>query len=95
MGVGTKPERLRFRTDAGAGFGDEEGFQVAEEVGGVGGGGFVLDVVGGVVVHPVEIVAAFDEGSFFGGEGWEAGAELLDLGRVSGVESGVGIRGEG
>jgi len=47
------------------------------------------------VVHPVEIVAAFDEGSFFGGEGWEAGAELLDLGRVSGVESGVGIRGEG
>ena len=74
MWVGTQPEGLRFWADAFSGLGDEEGFEVSEEVVCWGSGAFMLDIVGGVVVHAVEIVAAFYESRFFGGPGWEAGA---------------------
>ena len=41
-----------------------------------GGDWLVLDVVGAVVVHAVEVVGAFKEGGLFGCEFGEAGAEL-------------------
>ena len=40
----------------------------------------MLDVVGGVVVHAVEVIGAFYESGFFGGEGWETVSELLHHG---------------
>jgi len=79
LGVGTEPEGLCFGTDAGSGFRDEERLEVSEEIVKGRRAGFVFDVVCGVVVHAVEVVAAFYERGFFWREGWEAGAELLDL----------------
>jgi len=75
--VRAQPEGLRLRADAVAVLALEERLEVAEEVVGVGGRGLVLDVVGGVVVHAVEVVGALDEGGLGGREGRQAVAELL------------------
>lgn len=77
---------MRFWTDAFAALGDKEGLEVSEEIVIGRRGGFVLDVVCGVVVHAVEIVRAFDESGFFGGEGGQTGAELFYLVEVSVVK---------
>lgn len=94
--VGAQPERLGLGADVIAILGLEERLEVAEEVVVGGGGGLVLDVVGGVVVHAVEVVGALDERDFLGGEGGEAVAELLlHRLRVGAEVDGVGEPGDG
>lgn len=78
--IRTEPEGLGLWPDEFALFALEERFEVTEEVGGVGGGCLVLDVVGSVVVHAVEIVGALHERELFGREGGEAVPELRDHG---------------
>jgi hypothetical protein len=56
----------------------------------------MFDVVGGVVVHPVEVVGAFDKTNFFGCPFWETGSELFAHGGwIIAEVDGVGEPGDG
>ena len=75
--VGTEPEGLRLGPDAVAVLVVEQSLEVAEEIVLGGHALLVLDVVGRVVVHAVEVVGALDERDFLGSELGQAVAELL------------------
>ena len=94
--VGPEPEGLRLLADAVAVLAVEERLEVAEEVVGGGLGLLVLDVVGRVVVHAVEIVGVLDERPLLVGKGGQLVAELLPhgLGVIPEVD-GVGEPGNG
>lgn len=93
--VGTEPDRLRFWADVLAFLGFKEGLEISEEVVVVRRSGSVADVVGGIVVHAVEIVGALNESDFFRGECWETVAKLRDHGGgVVTVVNGVGEPGD-
>lgn len=90
LGVGAQPGALGLGADALAALGPEQALEVAEEVLGLGLGRLVLDVVGSVVVHAVEVVGAQDQSLLLLGEGGKAVAELLQhrvgvLAEVDGV----------
>lgn len=69
-----------FRTDVVAGLVLEQRLEVPEEIVCFRGSRFVSDVVGGVVVHAVEVVGALHQGEFGGREFREARAELGEHG---------------
>jgi len=78
--VGTKPKGLRFGADAVARFAVEERLEIAKEIILVGRCWLVLDIIGSVMVHTVEIVASLDKRFFFGRELGKPVAELLTHG---------------
>lgn len=80
LGIGTEPHTLRLRADDVPLLVLKQRLQVTEEIVLFGGGSLVLDVVGGVVIHAIEIIRAFDERDFLVGEGGETFAELLSHG---------------
>ncbi|KAI9166743.1 Solute carrier RCH1 [Paramyrothecium foliicola] len=85
-----QPCRLGFLADVVTSLVFKESLEVAEEVLGLGGAGAVLDVVGSVMVHAVEVVGTVDEGLLLVGEGGETVTKLLAHGgRVVAVVDGV------
>ncbi len=76
--VRTKPHTLGFGADVFAGFGVEKTLEVSQVIVIWGRSVDVADVVGSVVVHAVEIVTSFNESGFFGSEGGETIAQLLN-----------------
>lgn len=78
--VWSKPEGLGLGTDALALFGVKESLQVPEEIVLWWGASLVLDVVGRVMVHAVEVVRALHQSTLLLGEGGETIAELLEHG---------------
>lgn len=95
-GAGAQPGALRLLADAVAAVVPEGGLEVAVEVVELGLRVLVLDVVGRVVVHAVEVVGALDQGNLLGREGGQAVAELLaHRGRVVAQVDGVGEPGDG
>ena len=91
LGVGSEPHALCLGADAIAGLVDEGHVDVAIYIIKRCGSVDVLDVVGGVVVHSVEVVGALDElGLLLGPHGKAVAILLLEgLGIVSEVD-GVG-----
>lgn len=77
LGVWAEPEGLRLGPDAVAVLVVEERLEVAEEVVLGRDALLVLDVVGRVVVHAVEVVGALDERHLLGRELGQPVAELL------------------
>lgn len=77
-GVGSQPGRLCLGTDPFAVLVLQEYLQVAGDVIRVRLACLGFDVVGAVVVHTVEVVAAVDEGDIFGGPGGQAVTQLFD-----------------
>ena len=91
-----EPEALRVRPDGFALVILKQCFEVAEEVFGLGRAGAVLDVIGAVVVHAVEIVAALHEGFVLGRPRGKTVTELCDHGLgVAAKVDGVGEPGDG
>lgn len=80
LGVGTQPERLGLFADVFAALGLKEGLEIAEEVVLLRRGGLVLDVVGRVVVHAVEVVGSLDKGELLRRKLGQAVPKLLEHG---------------
>ena len=95
--AGPQPEGLALRSEVNTLGGGEGHVDVSDEVVKRGGGLTVLDVVGGVVVHTVEVGGTLEEGRLLLGEVGETVAELLAHGGgvVTGEVDGVGVPGDG
>lgn len=94
--IRSEPERLCLGTNVLAVLALKECLEVAEEIVLIWLAVLVLDVVGGVVVHAVEVVRSLYQGDLLGRELGETIAELLAhrVG-VFAVVDGVGEPGDG
>jgi hypothetical protein len=68
---------LCLRTDALSSFALEERFEISQEIVRFCGGILVLDVVGSIVIHAIEIVGTFHESYFFWSKCGKTVAKLL------------------